>query len=364
MKVVVGFDSAWCLQAVVWCEFDPSPRDATSSPLFEGDGFLVPTSHTTLQRQTEKAFLAPHKRSNYTSWPSSAPASSSSSSSSISSLLNAASRQNVDTRSRHVEHARPPTLQTADTAHARLLHLNTDMILEQQHIYQEQRHRIITWLQHDDDEDDPSSSGGGVNAWDIALLFLFLFFGLNAALNLQQESRMFLVATSSSWLDWTPRRPNHELQRQKDPSSYDDETECPCCCEPYDVSPSWNKYHDKTAAVRLPILSQACIHSYCLQCARQDRQRIVELSLMSATPSAEQSCLLFYFLTSGSPSTSYATAIRCPFCRQLGAFDVQTPILRPDAYDAYMNAEQKSSHGIKSNNNAMHPNKVRCKLKG
>lgn len=280
-----------------------------------------------LQRQTERKFPIHHNKRNFTSLPSSTP---------VSSFSTVTSSQNAGAR--HVEHDRPPALQTADTG-TRLLHPNDymTMILEQHH-FQQQRDTNILWLRDDEDCVDDSLSGGDVNAWDVVLLLVFLFFGLNAALNLQQQSRMHPVAiTRRSWCNFIPRRPNHKQQQQQQDDLQDPsyETECPCCCEAYDISPSWNKYNDG-AAVRLPILSQACIHSYCLQCARQDRERLVQLTIMSAT-AMEQSCPFFFFLASSS--TTYNTSIRCPFCRQPNAFDIQNPILRPDAYDAYINEQ-------------------------
>jgi hypothetical protein len=313
---------------------------------------LVPPSQTILKRQKDET-LPVLQNKNYTSSLLSIPGSS------VPPLPNAASSQ-TGRSWHHVEHDRPPRLQAADAVGTRLLYRKSDynaMILEHHH-YRQQRDDIIQWLRDDDDDDDyfdgSSSTSTDVNVYDIALLVVFLFFGLNAAISLQQQIRQYdriAIRRSRSWYNFNPRQPSHKQQHhcqqqqqhdQHEVPSY--EAECPCCCEAYDLAPSWKRYHDGADVLRLPILSQACIHSYCLHCARQDRERLVQITpTILSTPTAVEQSFPLCFWTRPSTASAYCTPIRCPFCRQPNAFDIENPILRPDAYDAYV--QQQKSQG-------------------
>jgi hypothetical protein len=301
--------------------------------------FLVPPSQTLLKGQKDGT-LPVLQKGNYTSSPLSMPGSS------ASSLPKAASSPNGRSWF-HVEHDRPPALQAADAGTRLSCHKNAYIAMILEHHHYQQQDDIIQWLR-DDDYFDGSSSSADVNACDIALLVVFMFFGLNAAISLQQQIRMYDLITirRSSWCNFTPRQPSHKHQHcqqqqhgQHEAPSY--EAECSCCCEAYDVSPSWKRYHNGAAVLRLPILSQACIHSYCLHCARQDRERLVQITptIMSTATAVEQSFPLCFWARPITASST--TSIRCPFCRQPDAFDIKNPILRPDAYDAYVQ-EQKA----------------------
>lgn len=177
-----------------------------------------------------------------------------------------------------------------------------------------------------------------MGAWDVLLLLVFIFFGLNSVLKLQQRNDR-----SGKCDDIHPRPPNPLNKIQVPPF----ESDCPCCFEPYDVAPT--TYYEIAGDVgpRLPLLSEVCIHGYCLQCARQDQERLVQLK-SSTTPAitALEKCYPALFLLTGGGggrSKICNAAIRCPFCRQANAFDIHSPILRPDAYDAYV--ESKSNEG-------------------
>lgn len=117
------------------------------------------------------------------------------------------------------------------------------------------------------------------------------------------------------------------------------ETECPCCFQEYQIAPP--EFND---AARLPILSEACIHSYCLDCATRDRDMVLKrqgesLSAFSSTSlSARTTTALSYLYGMDNDDDDYSMmhrAVRCPFCREPDAFELDRPILRPDAYAAY-----------------------------
>jgi hypothetical protein len=145
------------------------------------------------------------------------------------------------------------------------------------------------------------------------------------------------------------------------------ETDCPCCFQDYQVSPP--EFND---SARLPILSDACIHSYCLDCATRDREMVMKRQVESLSLSA------FAFPSSASLSArttrtalsylygmdndeddfdhdddDYSSmlllhrAVRCPFCREPDAFEVDRPILRPDAYAAYRKQKLEREEQIK-----------------
>jgi hypothetical protein len=120
------------------------------------------------------------------------------------------------------------------------------------------------------------------------------------------------------------------------------ETECPCCFQEYQIAPP--EFND---SARLPILSEACIHSYCLDCATRDRDMVMKRqgesvsAFSSASLSARTTTALSYLYGMDNDEDydhdddDDHGAVRCPFCREPDAFEVDRPILRPDAYAAY-----------------------------
>jgi hypothetical protein len=172
--------------------------------------------------------------------------------------------------------------------------------------------------------------------------------------------------------NFRPRRLPLVLERSR-VIRYDEETECPCCFQEYEISPP--EFND---SARLPILSEACTHSYCLDCATRDRDMVMKRQeeSLSFSGSAFSSSSFSARTTRTALSYLYGNdnhhgeddfdqyddddddaysmmlrhqhrAVRCPFCREPDAFEVDRPILRPDAYAAYRKQMRERQERIK-----------------